>query len=51
MLVYDARGPMDRPAHFVLLTWRAEGVTRIQDYLFAPYVMETADWVRLDSLS
>ena len=51
MLVYDARGPMDRPAHFVLLTWRAEGVARIQDYLFAPYVMETADWVRLDPIS
>jgi len=51
MLVYDARGPMDRPAHFVLLTWRAEDVARIQDYLFAPYVMEAADWVRLDALS
>lgn len=50
MLAYDARGPMDRPAHVVLLTWRADGMARIQDYLFAPYVMEAA-WVRLDAIS
>lgn len=49
MLVYDARGTMDRPAHFILLEWGAERIARIKDFLFAPYAMEAVDWVRLDS--
>jgi hypothetical protein len=48
MLVYDSRSPMDRPAHFVVLEWRANEVARIKDFLFAPYAMEACDWVRLD---
>jgi len=49
MLVYDARGPMDRPAHFVVLAWRANEIAEIKDFVFAPYAMEACDWVRLDS--
>lgn len=48
MLVYESRGPMDRPAHFVVLEWGADQVAGIKDFLFAPYAMEAADWVRLD---
>ena len=48
MLVYDSRGPMDRPAHFVALEWRSDQVAGIKDFLFAPYAMEAVDWVRLD---
>jgi RNA polymerase sigma-70 factor (ECF subfamily) len=49
MLVYDARGPMDRPSHFVVLEWRAAAIAGIKDFLFAPYAMEAIDWVRLDT--
>lgn len=51
MLVYDSRGPMDRPAHFVVLAWRANEIAEIKDFLFAPYAMEACDWVRLDPRS
>lgn len=44
MLVYDQRSPSLRPAHFVLLEWSAEGIDMIKDYLFAPYVLDEADW-------
>ena len=47
VLVYHEDDP-DRPSHFAILTWTEETVTRIRDFLFAPYVMEGADWVRLD---
>ena len=47
MLVYDARGPMDRPAHFAVLEWREE-IAGIEDFHFAPYAMEAVDWMRLD---
>jgi RNA polymerase sigma-70 factor (ECF subfamily) len=47
MLVYDARGAMERPAYFVVLEWRAGQVIGIKDFLFAPYVMEGVEWVRL----
>lgn len=47
VLVFDSRGSMAQPAHFVLLEWGAQSVTLIRDFLFAPYVMESADWVRL----
>ncbi|HLH96537.1 MAG TPA: sigma-70 family RNA polymerase sigma factor [Xanthobacteraceae bacterium] len=48
MLVYDSRGPMERPAHFVVLEWRADEVATIKDFCFAPYAMEGCDWVWLD---
>jgi len=51
MLVYDARGPMDRPNHFVVLDWQAGRIAGITDFLFAPYAMEACDWVVLDPLS
>lgn len=47
MLVYDARGPMDRPAHFAVLEWRQGEIAGIKDFHFAPYAMEALDWVRL----
>jgi RNA polymerase sigma-70 factor (ECF subfamily) len=48
MLVFDSTGPMGTPAHFVLVSWSNGRITEIRDYLFAPYVLETADWIRLD---
>lgn len=48
MLVYDARGALERPAHFVVLEWRADAVAAIRDFLFAPYAMEGCAWVPLD---
>ena len=47
MLVFDSTGPMDKPAHFVLLDWRNERIAAIRDFLFAPYVLEAIDWGRL----
>jgi RNA polymerase sigma factor (sigma-70 family) len=47
MLVFDSSGPMERPAHFVLIDWLETRITGIRDFLFAPYVLEAADWVRL----
>ncbi|HTC17090.1 MAG TPA: sigma-70 family RNA polymerase sigma factor [Steroidobacteraceae bacterium] len=47
MLVFDGRGPMDRPAHFVLIDWSENRIIGIRDFLFAPYVLEAIDWVRL----
>jgi RNA polymerase sigma factor (sigma-70 family) len=47
MLVFDATGPMKGPAHFVLIDWSEDRITAIRDFLFAPYVLEAADWVRL----
>ena len=47
MLVFDSTGPMDRPAHFVLVEWSESRITGIRDFLFAAYVLETLDWVRL----
>ena len=47
MLVFDGAGPMERPAHFVLLDWSENRIAKIRDFLFAPYVLEAADWVRL----
>jgi RNA polymerase sigma factor (sigma-70 family) len=48
MLVFDSRGPMERPAHFVLIEWSESRIIAIRDFLFTPYVLEAADWVRLD---
>ncbi|KRE89509.1 hypothetical protein ASG87_04065 [Frateuria sp. Soil773] len=47
MLVFDGDGAMEKPAHFVLLDWREERIAAIRDFLFTPYVVEAADWVRL----
>jgi RNA polymerase sigma factor (sigma-70 family) len=47
MLVFDSTGPMERPAHFVLIDWSESRIIEIRDYLFAPYVLEAIDWVRL----
>ncbi|MBB5574607.1 MULTISPECIES: sigma-70 family RNA polymerase sigma factor [Rhizobium] len=47
MLVFDSTGPMERPAHFVLIGWSENRIVDIRDFLFAPYVLEAIDWVRL----
>ncbi|TPN32651.1 sigma-70 family RNA polymerase sigma factor [Mesorhizobium sp. B2-3-3] len=47
MLVFDSTGPMDRPAHFVLVGWSENRIIGIRDFLFAPYVLEATDWVQL----
>ncbi len=47
MLVFDSTGPMERPAHFVLIDWRSDRIIAIRDFLFAPYALEAVDWVRL----
>lgn len=47
MLVFDSTGPMEKPAHFALIGWSESRITEIRDYLFAPYVLEAMDWVRL----
>lgn len=47
MLVFDGTGAMESPAHFVLIEWSDERITGIRDFLFAPYVLEAVDWVRL----
>lgn len=48
MLVFADGGPMGNPSHFVLVDWRNERIVAIRDFLFAPYTLETIDWVRLD---
>jgi RNA polymerase sigma factor (sigma-70 family) len=47
MLVFDSTGRMERPAHFVLVDWLDSRIIKIRDFLFAPYVLEGMDWVRL----
>jgi len=47
MLVFDSTGPMASPAHFVLIDWAETRIVKIRDFLFAPYVLEDIDWVRL----
>ena len=47
MLVFDSTGATERPAHFVLIDWSEGRVIKIRDFLFAPYVLEAIDWVRL----
>jgi len=48
MLVFDSTAPMDKPSHFVLIDWSESRIIEIRDFLFAPYVLEAMDWVRLD---
>jgi RNA polymerase sigma-70 factor (ECF subfamily) len=47
MLVFDSTGSMERPSHFVLIDWSASRIIKIRDFLFAPYALESIDWVRL----
>ena len=47
MLVFDSTGSVERPAHFVLIGWSEGRIIEIRDFLFAPYVLEAIDWVRL----
>lgn len=49
MLVFE-RGAMDMPAYFVLVEWRHDQIAAIRDFLFAPYALESVDWVRLSWL-
>jgi RNA polymerase sigma factor (sigma-70 family) len=46
MLVFE-NGAMEKPAYFVLVDWRDDQISSIRDFLFAPYALEAADWVRL----
>lgn len=45
MLVFDRNGAAGKPAHFVLLAWQDGQLAGIRDFLFAPYVMESVDWL------
>ncbi|KQV44328.1 MULTISPECIES: sigma-70 family RNA polymerase sigma factor [unclassified Rhizobium] len=47
MLVFDAAGAMEKPAHFVLIDWQGDEIAAIRDFLFTPYAIEATDWVRL----
>lgn len=47
MLVFDATGATDTPAHFVLIDWAESRIVGIRDFLFTPYVLDAVDWVRL----
>jgi len=47
MLVYDAANPAEKPMHFAIIDWKEDKIAGIRDFLFAPYVMDGADWVRL----
>ncbi|MBW8815240.1 MAG: sigma-70 family RNA polymerase sigma factor [Caulobacterales bacterium] len=47
MLVFDGDGAMEAPAHFVLVDWSQGRIAAIRDFLFAPYVLEGIEWVRL----
>jgi len=47
MLVFDVADAMERPAHFVLIGWSGSQIIEIRDFLFVPYMLESADWVLL----
>jgi len=46
MLVFES-GAMEKPAYFVLVDWRNDRISAIRDFLFAPYALESVDWVQL----
>jgi RNA polymerase sigma factor (sigma-70 family) len=50
MLVFEHTA-MEKPAHFVLVDWRDDQITAIRDFLFAPYALESVDWVRLGDIA
>jgi RNA polymerase sigma-70 factor (ECF subfamily) len=43
MLVYDRERSLDTPAYFVTLDFDGDRVTRIRDFLFARYAMESVE--------
>jgi len=45
MLVFDRDAA--EPSHFVLVDFRGEQIAAIRDFLFAPYTLESVDWVTL----
>jgi RNA polymerase sigma-70 factor (ECF subfamily) len=47
MLVFNRLELSEQPAHFVLVDWRGDEIAGIRDFLFTPYVIESADWARL----
>ncbi|MDR3375910.1 MAG: sigma factor-like helix-turn-helix DNA-binding protein [Ancalomicrobiaceae bacterium] len=47
MLVFDGESQRTTPSHFVLVGWQGERIATIRDFLFAPYALDAADWVRL----
>jgi RNA polymerase sigma-70 factor (ECF subfamily) len=51
MLVFDSTSPGQKPAYFVLIDWRQDQVAAIRDFLYAPYVIEAADWVQLAAVA
>ena len=46
MLVFDGDSP-ETPSHFVLVDWHDDRIALIRDFLFAPYALESVDWVAL----
>jgi RNA polymerase sigma-70 factor (ECF subfamily) len=46
MLVFDSVSRSEHPSHFVIIEWRGDEIAAIRDFLFAPYVTETTDWVQ-----
>jgi RNA polymerase sigma factor (sigma-70 family) len=46
MLVFDGDAA-EQPSHFVVVDWRGEQIVRIRDFLYAPYVLDAVDWVKL----
>jgi hypothetical protein len=47
LLAFECNGDKQRPSHFVLLGWQEDKIAAIRDFLFAPYFMETLDWLRV----
>src|ERR1700734_1556206 len=47
LLGFDCNEDMERPTHFVLIGWQGEKIAAIRDFLFASYVTEGLDWLRL----
>jgi RNA polymerase sigma-70 factor, ECF subfamily len=44
VLVHDPANPAGPPIYFVLLEWRDDHVVAIRDFLYAPYVMDGAEY-------
>jgi len=47
ILMYRKTDPTGRPEFFILIDWKDGQVAGIRDFLFAPYVMESAEVVAL----
>ena len=48
ILVRDPKDPAGPPTYFILLTWAADGLAGIRDFLYAPYAIDGADLIVLD---